>query len=159
MLRMKCFRMLRIIMMSCFYISVSVFERKKTRKMLTTSFSFSFLSYTLLLYFCMKLDVLLWCRPKKCRQIIDVWIHKKKFSSNRCVIKLILQSKSLTVTQSSWWSYWSPVLEVSSYSSHSWHCATGKSLLTFVQGVENSCPPLSMSKSTLIEFRHFFQHL
>lgn len=37
-----------------------------------------------------------------------------------------LQSKSLTATLSSWWSFWSPVLAVSSYSSPSWRCATGE---------------------------------
>ena len=80
---------------------------------------------------------------------------QKKMLSNQCVnppikkccqINVWIQSKSLTATQSSWWSYWSLVLAVSSYSSLLWLCATGKSVIhsmyigtlsLYIQGYRN----------------------
>ena len=108
-------------------------KRKKT-EMLTFNFLFfSFLPRLLTPH----LSKILLCYDL-CLLIVDVPLYSKKMLSNQCVnppikkccqINVWIQSKSLTATQSSWWSYWSLVLAVSSYSSLLWLCATGKSVI------------------------------
>ena len=81
-----------------------------------------------------------WCPPLFKKNVVKSMCESacQKMLSNQCVnppikkccqINVWIQSKSLTATQSSWWSYWSLVLAVSSYSSLLWLCATGKSVI------------------------------
>ena len=67
---------------------------------------------TLLSFFC------LLCRPYNCYICCQYPTFTWTMS--------LPQSKSLTATPSLWWSFWSPVLAVFSYSSPSWHCVTGE---------------------------------
>ena len=109
-------------------------EKEKKTEMLTFNFLFfSFLPRLLTPH----LSKILLCYDL-CLLIVDVPLYSKKMLSNQCVnppikkccqINVWIQSKSLTATQSSWWSYWSLVLAVSSYSSLLWLCATGKSVI------------------------------
>ena len=88
-----------------------------------------------------------WCPPLFKTNVVKSMCESayQKMLSNQCVnppikkccqINVWIQSKSLTATQSSWWSYWSLVLAVSSYSSLLWLCATGKSVIhrTYILG-------------------------
>ena len=117
---------------------------------------------------------------KKCCQI-NVWIRLsknvvksmcesayQKMLSNQCVnppikkccqINVWIQSKSLTATQSSWWSYWSLVLAVSSYSSLLWLCATGKSVIHSVYIRTSSWLNGDLVRTTCILFTRLYKQV
>ena len=92
----------------------------------------------------------------------------QKMLSNQCVnppikkccqINVWIQSKSLTATQSSWWSYWSLVLAVSSYSSLLWLCATGKSVIHSVYIRTSSWLNGDLVRTTCILFTRLYKQV
>ena len=141
-----------------------ILKKRKKTEMLTFNFLFfSFLPRLLTPH----LSKILLCYDL-CLLIVDVPLYSKKMLSNQCVnlpikkccqINVWIQSKSLTATQSSWWSYWSLVLAVSSYSSLLWLCATGKSVIHSVYIRTSSWLNGDLVRTTCILFTRLYKQV
>ena len=152
-------------------------EKEKKTEMLTFNFLFFSFLPRLLTPHLSKNPTLLWsmsshrwCPPlfKKnvvksmCESAYQKIVVKSMCESayqKCCQINVWIQSKSLTATQSSWWSYWSLVLAVSSYSSLLWLCATGKSVIHSVYIRTSSWLNGDLVRTTCILFTRLYKQV